>query len=460
MKMYGRWLVAGLLSGIWALPVWALDFTEAFHLAKNYDAQVKIAASRAAQDEAGVDVARSRLLPQVSAAAARGKQYTHTKYLSGPYPSRYDEPDTKNWALQVRQGLYRPAEWRSWERAQSLAEASARALDAETATLLARVAKAYLALLEAKSQLKVAEQDVARYAEALRQAQRAFETGLGTRIEIEEAQARLDAAQANVVDWQGQIETGRQDMAALIGQEVNPEDLMPFTEVRGLAHEVLQEPATAWVERMALHNAGLASLKAQLDAAQKQVAVQKAGHLPTVDAVASRTLSRSDSVTTIGEEYLTTNVAVQVSIPLYSGGGVNASVRAALAAQDEAQAQFDGRRRELVTVTTNAYSRVRFGLERVTALDQAMRSAEQALAATRKGVQVGMRNNVDVLNAEQDLAKVQMQWVSAAFELLGSIVELWAATGEVDQALQRLEAVQRQARWDRLDVAEMKGTPR
>jgi outer membrane protein TolC len=176
--------------------------------------------------------------------------------------------------------------------------------------------------------------------------------------------------------------------------------------------------------------------------------------------VASRTLSRSDSVTTIGEEYLTTNVAVQVSIPLYSGGGVNASVRAALAAQDEAQAQFDGRRRELVTVTTNAYSRVRFGLERVTALDQAMRSAEQALAATRKGVQVGMRNNVDVLNAEQDLAKVQMQWVSAAFELLGSIVELWAATGEVDQALQRLEAVQRQARWDRLDVAEMKGTPR
>ncbi|MGD9521822.1 MAG: TolC family outer membrane protein [Tepidiphilus sp.] len=437
-----------------------MDFTEAFHLAKNYDAQVKIAASRAAQDEAGVDVARSRLLPQVSAAAARGKQYTHTKYLSGPYPSRYDEPDTKNWALQVRQGLYRPAEWRSWERAQSLAEASARALDAETATLLARVAKAYLALLEAKSQLKVAEQDVARYAEALRQAQRAFETGLGTRIEIEEAQARLDAAQANVVDWQGQIETGRQDMAALIGQEVSPEDLMPFTEVQGLAHEVLQEPATAWVERMALHNAGLASLKAQLDAAQKQVAVQKAGHLPTVDAVASRTLSRSDSVTTIGEEYLTTNVAVQVSIPLYSGGGVNASVRAALAAQDEAQAQFDGRRRELVTVTTNAYSRVRFGLERVTALDQAMRSAEQALAATRKGVQVGMRNNVDVLNAEQDLAKVQMQWVSAAFELLGSIVELWAATGEVDQALQRLEAVQRQARWDRLDVAEMKGTPR
>lgn len=444
--MYGRWLAAGLLSGACALPAWALDFAEAFRLAKDYDAKVKVAASRAAQDEAGMDVARSRLLPQVSAAAARGKQYTHTKYLSGPYPSRYDEPDTKNWALQVRQGLYRPAEWRSWERAQSLAEASARALDAETATLLARVAKAYLALLEAKSQLKVAEQDVARYAEALRQAQRAFETGLGTRIEIEEAQARLDAAQANVVDWQGQIETGRQDMAALIGQEVSPEDLMPFTEVRGLAREVLQEPATAWVERMALHNAGLASLKAQLDAAQKQVAVQKAGHLPTVDAVASRTLSRSDSVTTIGEEYLTTNVAVQVSIPLYSGAGVNASVRAALAAQDEAQAQFDGRRRELVTVTTNAYSRVRFGLERVTALDQAMRSAEQALAATRKGVQVGMRNNVDVLNAEQDLAKVQMQWVSAAFELLGSIVELWAATGEVDQALQRLEAVQRQVK--------------
>lgn len=439
-----RWLVAGLLSGACALPAWALDFAEAFRLAKDYDARVKIAGSRAAQDEAGVDVARSRLLPQVSAAAARGKQYTHTNYLSGPYPSRYEEPDTKNWVLQVRQGIYRPAEWRSWDRAQSLAEASARALDAETATLLSRVAKAYLALLEARTQLKVAEQDVARYTEVLRQAQRAFETGQGTRIEIEEAQARLDSAQASVVDWQGQIETGRQDLAALTGQEVNPEELTPFTEVRGLARDMLQEPVTAWVERTMLQNPELASLKAQLDAAEKQVAVQKAGHLPTVDAVASRRFSRSDSETTIGEEYLSTNVAVQVSIPLYSGGGVNASVRAALAAREEAQARFDGRRRELVTSTTNAYSRVRFGLERVTALDQATRSAEQALAATRKGVQAGTRNNVDVLNAEQDLAKVQMQWVSAAFELLGSIVELWAATGEVDQALQRLEAVQRQ----------------
>jgi TolC family type I secretion outer membrane protein len=426
------------------MPAWALDFAEAFRMAKDYDARVRIAASRAAQDDAGVDVAKSRLLPQVSAAAARGKQYTHTKYLSGPYPSRYEEPDTKNWALQVRQPLYRPAEWRSWERAQSLAEASARALDAETATLLSRVARAYLALLEAKTQLKVAEQDVVRYTEVLRQAQRAFETGQGTRIEIEEAQARLDAAQASVVDWQGQIETGRQDLAALIGQEVNPEELSPFAEVRGVARDVLQEPVGAWVERTLLQNAELASLKSQLDAALKRVGVEKAGHLPTVDAVASRRFSRSDSETTIGEEYLSTNVAVQVSIPLYSGGGVNASVRAALAARDEAQARFDGRRRELVTATTNAYSRVRFGLERVTALEQATRSAEQALVATRKGVQAGTRNNVDVLNAEQDVARAQMQWVSAAFELLGAIVELWAATGEVDQALQRLEAVQRQ----------------
>jgi outer membrane protein/protease secretion system outer membrane protein len=237
------------------MPAWALDFAEAFRMAKDYDARVRIAASRAAQDDAGVDVAKSRLLPQVSAAAARGKQYTHTKYLSGPYPSRYEEPDTKNWALQVRQPLYRPAEWRSWERAQSLAEASARALDAETATLLSRVARAYLALLEAKTQLKVAEQDVVRYTEVLRQAQRAFETGQGTRIEIEEAQARLDAAQASVVDWQGQIETGRQDLAALIGQEVNPEELSPFAEVRGVARDVLQEPVGAWVERTLLQNA-------------------------------------------------------------------------------------------------------------------------------------------------------------------------------------------------------------
>ncbi|WP_142809908.1 TolC family outer membrane protein [Tepidiphilus olei] len=439
-----HWLVAGLLGGACVMPAWALDFAEAFRMAKDYDARVRIAASRAAQDDAGVDVAKSRLLPQVSAAAARGKQYTRTKYLSGPYPSRYEEPDTKNWALQVRQPLYRPAEWRSWERAQSLAEASARALDAETATLLSRVARAYLALLEAKTQLKVAEQDVARYTEVLRQAQRAFETGQGTRIEIEEAQARLDAAQASVVDWQGQIETGRQDLAALIGQEVNPEELSPFAEVRGVARDVLQEPVGAWVERTLLQNAELASLKSQLDAALKRVGVEKAGHLPTVDAVASRRFARSDSETTIGEEYLSTNVAVQVSIPLYSGGGVNASVRAALAARDEAQARFDGRRRELVTATTNAYSRVRFGLERVTALEQATRSAEQALVATRKGVQAGTRNNVDVLNAEQDVARAQMQWVSAAFELLGAIVELWAATGEVDQALQRLEAVQRQ----------------
>lgn len=435
-------LLLWMACALFPIQAAALSLPEAFRMAQDYDAQMRVVAADAAAGIAQVDMAHARLLPQITAAGARGKQRIESSYLAASIPDRTSEPDTENWSLQLRQALYRPMEWRAWKHAEELADASDFAVKAETATLLSRVAKAYLQLLESQAQMEVAQRDVERYAELLRQAERAFQLGPGTRVEIEEVRARLDEARAIAVDWQGRIETGRQELAALIGQDVTPRELVAFEGIRILARDITRDPVNHWIEQLRQKNPELASLQARVDAGRRYVGVQRAGHLPTVDLVASHGFSRSDSITTIDQEHLSTSLSVQVAVPLYSGGGVDASVRSALAGLDREKALLDGRRRELTNVATNAHVQIRFGLEKLNALEQAERSAEQALLATRKGVQAGIRNHVDVLVAEQDVAKVEVRLVSTSYELLRSVMDLMEVTGEVHLALERLDALQ------------------
>lgn len=437
-----RWyLAAGLACLLIPVQSLALDLGEAFRLAKDYDAQMRVAEANAVQGAAEEGVARSRLFPQIAATGAQGKQDAKISYLSAGRVIKAN-PEIKRWSLQLRQSLYHPAEWNNWKRLSILADAGALGVEAETARLLLRVADAYLKLLESRTQLQVAKQEVGRYTESLQQAQRAFALGQGTRVEIEELRARLDGARALVVDWQGQIASGRQELAALIGREVTPEELAEIKGIQRLAQEILDEPVAHWTGKLLKENRELALLRAKVKAAEKYVQVQRAGHLPTVDLVATRSYSRSDTVSTIGQKNLSTTVEVQVAIPLYSGGGVSASVRSARGALEGELARLEGRKRDLITVTTSAYVRVRYGLEKLRALEQARRSARQALLATRKGLEAGIRNHVDVLVAEQDVAKARVQWVSAAYALLRSIMELWAATGDVEVLLSRLETAQ------------------
>ncbi|WP_460035868.1 TolC family outer membrane protein [Methylothermus subterraneus] len=409
-------------------PAAALDLEEAYALAKQADAAYRAVEAQTQAQEEGVAVARARLLPQVGAVGSIGKLWVERRFGGRRFP--VSPSDSWSWSVNLKQPLYRPNEWESYRQAQALSEsAKARLLD-ESALLFQRVAKAYLGVLDADAQLKVAESDVARYQTALRQAEEAFRRGQGTRIEIEEAKARLDAARAQLLASQGQLEIAERALTLLIGREVVAAALKDLAERHTLSQAILAKPASEWVEEAKRVNLALDALRKEVIAAQHKVKQQLAGHKPTLDLVAGYQQSRSESQITLEQQFKTASVNLQATLPLFSGFGVSASVRQAQALLRQAELELEQKTRELEQAVLDAYTKVRFGQSQVLALEQALRSAEQAVVGTRKGVLAGTRNNVDVLNAEQAAAEVRAKRIDAVYQLLGSIVEMLVAVSK------------------------------
>ncbi|MCX7946731.1 MAG: TolC family outer membrane protein [Hydrogenophilus sp.] len=439
-----RWREVGVLVATmgWVGGAWGLDLATAFRLAEANDPGFAASQRRAEADAAAVEVARARLLPAVSASASVGRAWTNTEYLSGLNRGRQIENEyaSRNWGVVARQPLYRPSEWAGWERSKAQAEGSRLLVKAARVRLLQQVARAYAQALSADAQVAVARQDVERFSALLRQAQRALAAGAATRTDVEEAQARLDLARATVVNQEGKRAQALAALAALIGEEVQAEQLTPLTAMEPLATEALSVPLVQWVQRAQSSHPEVAALVQLEEAAREMVKQQRAQHWPVVDLVASRRLSRNDSETTIGQEYLTTSAVVQLSVPLYAGGGVDAAVRSALAALEEAQLRTEGKRRELAQAVTQAYTALQFGYTQWQALAQAERSAEQAVIGTEKGIAAGTRNSADLLNAQQELARVRAARVDAFYQTLTAAIDLRvAAEGGVEEVLEVLQ---------------------
>ncbi len=433
---------AGLMASLLAAPGHALTLKEAFALAQDYDAQLAVARAAAESDQARVRIARSRLLPQVSASVVAGKQWTHTHYLRGPYPDSNDQYEPLNWNLTAQQALYAPADWRGWKKAQATARASALSVQAEADGLLARVIKAYVQILNAKAQIHVAQQDVARYEQVLKQMQAAFAQGHGTRTDIDDARAKLDQARAALIKRQGELALALNQLSLLTGKRVNGDDIQPAPKAEILAQAVLQRPIDAWIAAQQQHNPEIQSMQAQIDAATLEVSRQRAGHLPTAKLSLSRRKNKSDSETTIGREYDTTSALVQINVPLYSGGGISASVDAARADLKQTRARYQARLRELNQSLTDSYLRIHHLKAQVDALLQTQHSARQAVKATQKGLAAGTRNTIDLLNAQQNLSQVTGQLADARAALLVQIGQLYTLVYPAEEALAQLLKLQ------------------
>jgi outer membrane protein TolC len=155
----------------------------------------------------------------------------------------------------------------------------------------------------------------------------------------------------------------------------------------------------------------------------------RAGHLPTLDAVAQWSRSESESVTSPNTRYVNRTIGVQLNMPLYAGGYVNAATREALARQTQAEELLEAARRDLALRVTTEFRNVTEGRLRVHALEQAERSAEQLAQSSRKSMRGGVRTLVDVFNADQKKAQTQRDLARARYEMLVAYVRLQALAG-------------------------------
>ena len=164
--------------------------------------------------------------------------------------------------------------------------------------------------------------------------------------------------------------------------------------------------------------------------AKRDIERNRAGHYPTVDLVAStgRTSLGGASATGTGVVKPTT-IGVQWSIPLFAGFAVDSKVKEAVALHEKARNDLEANRRSAALGARQAYTGVTSGLAQVKAYEAAEISSQSALDSNKLGYQVGVRINIDVLNAQQQLYTTRQNLAKARYDTIMNGLRLKSAAG-------------------------------
>lgn len=411
---------------------WSMDLLQAYEAAKLQDAT--ILASRAAT-QAGrerLPQARAQLLPNVSASMARNhNQLTSTSSNSlGQEQTNITGYPSSNQTLTVRQPLYRPYLTAQYRQAKAQVDDADASLAQDEQNLAVRVSGAYFEAMLTHEQLALVLAQRTAYTTQLDAARKLFAAGSGTRTDIDEAQARLDMNAAQEIEARQNIDYTLRQLQLLVNQ---PIDRLATLDVSKLELLDPQPNRLAdWTERAEQNSPQTQSLKAQVEVARQEVEKAKAGHHPTLDAVAQWSRSDSESITNLNSRYINNAVGLQLNIPIFSGGYVNSSIRQALAGLDRAEQLLEAGRRDLGVRVHKEFRGVTENIPKIRALQQALRSSDQLVLSSQKSLQAGSRTVVDVLNAEQQRMVVLRDLAQARYMYLISRIRLLALVGGAD----------------------------
>jgi outer membrane protein/protease secretion system outer membrane protein len=411
-----------------------MDLRQAYEAAYANDASIRASRAGAQANRERLPQAEAQRLPNVAFSAGRNYNdlTSKTRNFLGQPVTTNDQYYSGSQTLSVRQPLYRPYISALVRQARAQVQDADATLEKDEQSLVVRVGEAYFDALLAKDQLSLVETQKTNYATQLDAAKKSLAAGSGTRTDIDEAQARLDLTLAQELEAIQNVEFTRRRLETLTGQSseaLASLDVGRFTP-SGPEPAVLE----AWVERAEQASPELQSLRAQLEVARQEIEKAEAGHKPTLDAVAQWGRSSSDSVTNVNSRYDNKSIGLQLSVPLYSGGYVNSTVRQAVAAHERAREVLDATRRDLGVRVHREFRGMTEGVLRISALQQAVRSAEQAVLSNRKSFEAGSRTTLDVLNAEQQKTTALRDLAQARYVYLVSRLRLLSLAGEDRQA--------------------------
>ena len=428
---FKRLVLCSLLLSL-SSSVWSMDLLQAYEAAQQQDSTILASRAAAVAGRERLPQARSQLLPNVSASVSRNHNNllsTSPNYLGQQQTTDSAYPSS-NQTLTVRQPLFRTYQMAQYRQAKAQVQDSDAALAQDEQNLAVRVSGAYFEAMLTHEQLALILAQRTAYSAQLDAARKIFAAGSGTRTDIDDAQAKLDMNAAQEIEARQNVAYTLQQLEILVNQ---PIDKLATLDVAKL--ELLPPQPSAWEDWLARAESNspqLQSLKAQLEVARQEVDKASSGHYPTLDAIAQWSRSDSENILNINSSYTNKSVGLQLSIPVFSGGYVNSSVRQALASQERAEQLLEAGRRDLGLKVHQEYRGMTENIPKVEALEQALRSADQVVLSSQKSFQAGSRTVLDVLNAQQQRMVVLRDLAQARYMYLISKIRLLALVGEAD----------------------------
>ena len=419
-------ILAVCIAGIFSGGALAADLMQVYRDALANDA--KFSAARA-QYEAGqekVVQGRAGLLPQVGMDANTTWNDANLKPIAArPIVESYN---SNGYGVQLTQPLFRWQNWVQFKQGELQTALADTQFGIARQDLVLRVAEAYFNVLNAQDALDAVTQLRTAAAEQLELAKTSFEVGTVTITDVHEAQSRFDLASAQEIAAQNQLEVARQTLAQVIGKQ--PEPLAGLRE--GVALQRPQpENIADWVAAAESGSFGVQAQQLAREIAAREVERARAGHLPTVDIVASHGVNNRPQPSTDRSE--ATTIGLQLNLPLYAGGRVSSVSREAAALRMKADADLEDARRSAALAARQSWLGVTSGMAQVKALEAARVSSLSALEANKLGYEVGVRINIDVLNAQTQLADTLQQLSRARYDTLLAQLRLKAAAGTLGE---------------------------
>jgi outer membrane protein len=332
---------------------------------------------------------------------------------------------TQGYSLNITQPILHYDRIVQWQQADSrIAQAITQYAVAESELLL-RVAERYFGVLAAEENLAFAKAQENALASKLDEIKQVEAAGYLAMTDVQEAQGGYDRAVADAIEAERQLRDARESL-----QEATGIEYKQLNSLKGDIPLLAPEPKVEerWVEQALTQNLRLKVSEYASRIAEAQIDVQKAGHLPTLDATGSHSFSSTGG--RFGAADVEDNIiGLQMSVPIYLGGKVNSRIREAEHRYREANATFKQEKRVAQRAASQAFLGVTAGISRVKALQQTLKSSETAVNATEAGFRAGYRTPLDVIVAERERLNAQRDYARARFDYILSVLRLKQAVG-------------------------------
>jgi outer membrane protein len=369
----------------------------------------------------------ANFLPNVSATGIRNstRLFNKNNNYQGQGLQKYTD---NNMTVNLTQPLFHWDHWIQLSQSDNQIAQAEADYQAELQKLMIKITDAYFNVLSAEDNLEFSRSEKQAIARQLEQAKQRFEIGLIDITESRQAQAAFDRAIANEIEASNNVDTQKDALTAIIGEQNimlnNLGETIPLARPE-------PDDITAWSDSAEIANFSVISAFNQMEFSRKAIDLQRNGHLPKLDLVAS--WGNYDTNYNFGLQGSTEIVGLRVNVPIFEGGAVNSKTRQASYKYEQAKENLTAAKRTVKRQVKDAYRGITTSISRVEALKVAVSSAEIALEATEAGFDVGVRTLVEVLDEQRNLYRAKRDYSRARYDYLLNTVKLKQASSSLSQ---------------------------
>lgn len=385
-------------------------------------------ANKAAQEI--IEQGKALYRPTINFSASANNSRTDVRFLENNISGGRANFDTYRAGVEARQPIYRKQNLVQMDQAETQVSQADKQYHLSQQSLILRSTEAYFQVLIAQDQIELIQAQKAAILSQLEQAKATFEVGTATVTDVNEAQARYDLTVAQEIAAINEHQIAKRAVQAITGEI--PETM---ASIRSDVNVVpLQQSMQEWQEIARQNNLNIQIQQDALALAEQEVKRTNAGHLPTLDLVASYTdsyVNGSPTPFNAGNQLKNATIGLQFDVPIYQGGAISSRARQAVYNKQKAQDDLTLAKRQTDLEAQRSFLNLDTSIAQVKALEQALISSQSQLDSTKLGYEVGVRTSVDVLNAQQQLFSAKRDLLQARYNYLVNIIRLKTASGLV-----------------------------